>query len=93
MHSSNTSEKWEYNEAVHQPVVVFKKAHDSVRREVLCNVLIEFGISMKLARLMKMCLNETCGSVRIGKHLSDVFPIKNGLKKEMIYGHCFATLL
>jgi hypothetical protein len=28
-----------------------------------------------------MCLNETFGKVRIGKHLSDSFPIQNGLKQ------------
>ena len=30
--------KWEYNEAVHQLFIDFKKAHDSVRREVLYRV-------------------------------------------------------
>jgi hypothetical protein len=45
--------KWEYNEAVHQLFIDFKK--DSVRRKVLYNILIEFGIPMKLARLIKMC--------------------------------------
>jgi hypothetical protein len=52
-----------------------------VRREVLYNILIEFEIAMKLARLIKMCLNETYGKVRIGKHLSGSFPIQNGLKE------------
>jgi hypothetical protein len=28
-----------------------------------------------------MCLNETYGKIRIGKHLSGAFPIKNGLKQ------------
>jgi hypothetical protein len=28
-----------------------------------------------------MCLNETYSKVRIGKHLSDNFPIQNGLKQ------------
>jgi hypothetical protein len=28
-----------------------------------------------------MCLNETYGKVSIGKHLSDNFPIQNGLKQ------------
>jgi hypothetical protein len=28
-----------------------------------------------------MCLNETYGKVRIGKHLSDSFPTQNGLKQ------------
>jgi hypothetical protein len=36
---------------------------------------------MKLIRLIKMCLNETYGKDRIGKHLSDNFPIHNGLKQ------------
>ena len=36
--------KWEYNEAVHQLFIDFKAAHNSVRREVLYNILIEFGI-------------------------------------------------
>jgi len=67
--------------AVHQLFIDFKKAYDSVRREVLCNILIEFGIPMKLVRLIKMCLNETYGRVRVGKHLSDMFPISNDFKQ------------
>jgi hypothetical protein len=40
---------------------------------------MEFGIPMKLVWLM--CLNKTYGRVCVGKHLSDMFPIKNGFKK------------
>jgi hypothetical protein len=36
--------KWEYEKTVHQLFVDFKKAHDSVRTEVLYNILIEFGV-------------------------------------------------
>jgi hypothetical protein len=39
---------------------------------------------MKLVRLIKMCLNETYGKVCIGKHLSDSFPIQNGLKRDAL---------
>jgi hypothetical protein len=31
---------------------------------------------------MKMCLNETCSKILIGKHLFDSFPIQNGLKQR-----------
>ena len=73
--------KWEYNEAVHQLFIDFKKANDSVRSEVLYSILIEFGIPIKLVRLVKMCLNEKYSRVRVGKNLSDIFPIGNGLKQ------------
>jgi hypothetical protein len=65
---------------VHELFIDFKKAYDSVRREVLYN-LFEFGIPMKPVRLVKMCLNETYNRVWVGKHLSDTFPITNGLKQ------------
>jgi len=76
--------KWEYNEAVLQLFADFKKAYDSVRRAVLYNILIEYDITTKLVRLTNMCLNETYNRVRVGKHLSDIFPIKNVLKDGML---------
>jgi len=36
---------------------------------------------MKLVRLIKMSLTETYSRVRVGKNVSDRFPIRNGLKK------------
>ena len=44
------------------------------------NILIQFGVPKKLVRLVKMCLTETYSRVRVGKNLSDRFPI-NGLKQ------------
>ena len=71
----------EYNEAVHNLFIDFKKAYDSVRKEVLYNIPIKFGIPMKLVRLIKMCINETYSIIWVGKHLSDMFPVRNGLKQ------------
>ena len=45
------------------------------------NILIEFGVPKKLVKLVKMCLTETYSRVRVGKNLSDMFPIRNGLKQ------------
>jgi len=66
---------------VHQLLTDSKKAYDSVRREVLYNILIEFGIAMKLIRLIKMYLTVAYSRVWVGKNLSDMFPIKNCLKQ------------
>jgi hypothetical protein len=81
------------NETVHQLFIDFKKAYDSVRREVMYNILIEFGIPMKLVRLIKMCLNETHSKVRVGKYLSDSFLSKMVYIKEMLCHRCFSTFL
>jgi hypothetical protein len=68
--------KWEYNED-------FKHACIAVTREVLYTILIEFGIRLKLVTLIprKMCLTVTYSRVRVGKSLSDMFPIRNGTKQ------------
>ncbi|KAJ4442193.1 hypothetical protein ANN_12059 [Periplaneta americana] len=57
--------QWEYKGTVHQLFLDFKKAYDSVKKEVLYDILTEFGIPKKLVRLIKMCLNETYSRVRI----------------------------
>jgi hypothetical protein len=72
--------KWGHNEAVHQLFIDFKKACDSVRSDILYNILIEFGIPMKIVRLIKMCLSEPYRRVHVGKRLGCVLPINNGLK-------------
>ena len=66
---------------MHQLFIDFKKAYDSVRRKVLYNILNEFGIPLKLVRLIKICLEEAFNRVWVGKHLSDMFPIKYGLQQ------------
>jgi len=66
----------------HAHTHTFKKVYDSVKREVSYNFLIEFGVPMKLIRLIKMCLNETYSKGQVSKHLSDMFPVPNDLKQE-----------
>jgi len=36
---------------------------------------------MKLIKLIKMCLTEMFSIFCVGKNISDMFPIRNGLKK------------
>jgi hypothetical protein len=77
---------------VHQLFIDVKKAYDSVKGEVIYNILLEFGMPKKLVRLIKMCLNETYNKVLVGKILSDKFPIQNGLKQGDALRHCSAIL-
>jgi hypothetical protein len=48
--------KWEYNGTVHQLLIHFKKVCDSVRRELLYDILTEFGTAMNLLRLIEMTI-------------------------------------
>jgi len=45
----------EFNEALRQLFIDFKKAYNSDRRDVLYNIFIECSVPMKMVRLMKMC--------------------------------------
>jgi hypothetical protein len=62
-------------------------------RGVLYNIHNEFYIPMKQVRVIKMCLNETCSRVWVGKNLSDMFPTRNGLKHQDSLSLLFSTLL
>ncbi|KAJ4440307.1 hypothetical protein ANN_08446 [Periplaneta americana] len=79
--SSNIMEKeWEYKGTVHQLFIDFKKAYDSVKREVLYDILIESGIPKKLVRLIKMCLSETYSRDRIEYTVRKVQNNREGLE-------------
>jgi len=68
---------------MHELFMGFKKVYDSFRREGLYNIIFDFGIPVKLVRLIKCIWMETT-RVRVGKILSDLCHIKNGLKEEDI---------
>jgi hypothetical protein len=53
-----------------------KKAYDPVRRKIICNIHIKFGVRLKIIRLIKIRLNETCSNAHIYKHLPRAFSIK-----------------
>jgi hypothetical protein len=74
--------KLEYIEALCDLFVDFKKAYDSVRGEGFIISSLSFFIHVTVVKLIKICLNETCSWVQVNEHLSDMFPVKNGLKKR-----------
>ncbi|KAJ4435308.1 hypothetical protein ANN_17918 [Periplaneta americana] len=71
--------KWKYKGTVHQLFTDFKMEYDWVKREVLYDILIEFGIPKKLVRLIKIYLSETYSRVRIGSTLKKKSPGRNSI--------------
>jgi hypothetical protein len=53
-----------------------------VRSVALYNILVDFGVPVKVVRLIKMCLTETYYRLPVGKNVSDMFPIRNSLKQR-----------
>jgi len=45
--------KYEYREALYQLFIVFRKAYDLIRKEVLYNILIEYGIPSETGKANK----------------------------------------
>jgi hypothetical protein len=74
--------KWGYNGTFHQLFIDFKKVYDSLRGEVLYNILTEFTIPRKLIGLIIMCVNYMYSTACLDRNLAYNFPIQNSLKEE-----------
>jgi hypothetical protein len=70
-------EKMRVQRSIASAIYVLQQVCNSVPREVLYNIVIAFGIPTKLVCHIKLCLNKPHSRVRVGKHQSDVFSIRN----------------
>jgi hypothetical protein len=66
---------------------------DLFRGEVLCNILIEFGVPGKIVGLIKMRLNETTAQTLYVKICLTSFLFRMAWNKERLYHHCSSPLL
>lgn len=55
--------------------------YDSLHRQSLYNIMIEFGISKKLVTLTKLCMENTQYRIRMKNTKSEAFEIKTNLKQ------------
>lgn len=75
------SKYWEFGKDLHLLFVDFEKAYDTVRRNYLWSVLIEFGIPQKLIRLIKECMENSKCKIKIGTFISDSFEVQSGVRQ------------
>ena len=68
----------EFNKPLFICFIDITKAYDSVDRELLWKVYLNYGISEKLVNLLKMLYKDSMGRVRINGEVSDSFEIKTG---------------
>jgi hypothetical protein len=59
---------------------------------VFYNILFEFGVPMKLLRLVKMYLGLTYCRIRVDKNLFVMLCIRNNLVLDKFYSHCSMAL-
>jgi hypothetical protein len=79
----------EYRVDIHQLYIDYKQAYDTIYRAELVEIMKEFGIPMKLVRLVKMTLMNTNSKVKIEGKLSSSFETMIGLRQ----GDSLSTLL
>jgi hypothetical protein len=60
--------------------VDIREAYGRVRKEIIYNILIEFGVVLKVVKLIKTRLKENYSNNHTGKYLSITVPIQSGLK-------------
>jgi sorting nexin-29 len=80
---------WEYKVDIHQLYIGYKQAYDTINRAELVEIMKEFGIQMKLVRLVKMTLANTYSNVKIQGNLSTSSETTTGLRQ----GDSLSTLL
>ena len=69
----------EYKVDIHQLYIDYKQAYDTINRAELVQIMKEFGIPMKLVRLVRMTLTNTNSKVNIQGKLSPSFDTMIGL--------------
>lgn len=73
--------KWEYAQSIHTLFVDFTKAYDSIDRQALYSILVNFNIPRKLVAMITAATKMSIMRVRVGGELTDEFTVTTGLKQ------------
>uniref|UniRef100_A0A7N8Y8H8 Reverse transcriptase domain-containing protein n=1 Tax=Mastacembelus armatus TaxID=205130 RepID=A0A7N8Y8H8_9TELE len=72
---------WEFSQPVHMCFVDLEKAFDRVPRDILWEVLQEYGVRGPLLRAIRSLYKRSRSLVRIAGSKSDLFPVHIGLRQ------------
>jgi hypothetical protein len=72
----------EYKVDIHQLYIDYKQAYNTINRAELVEIMKEFGIPMKLVRLVKMTLANTNSKVKIQGKLLPSYETMIGLRRK-----------
>jgi sorting nexin-29 len=88
----------EYKVDIHQLYIDYKQAYDTTNRAELVQIMKEFGIPMKLVRLVRMTLTNTNSKVKIQGKLSPSFDTMIGLRQgdslsNLLFNLCMEKII
>jgi hypothetical protein len=72
---------YEYDVELHNFFINFQQAYNSINRNKLLLIMINFGIPQKLVKLVKMTLENSKCRVKIQGVLSQQFDVKGGVRQ------------
>lgn len=77
-----TAEKmWRKNRNIYNCFVDFRKAFDTVNRDLLWSILKFFGVNAKLVRVLQAMYQNAKAVVRLGKEYGDWFQLQKGVRQ------------
>jgi len=71
----------EFRTPMHAAFVDFRKAFDSVNRDVLWSLLLARGVAPKLVALIQDLYRDCAAKVTVGGHASNWFPMTSGVRQ------------
>lgn len=75
------SKYWEYNRDLFIVFIDFTKAYDSIDRSKLWSLMKKFKFSDKIIKLIKLCVNDSKGKVKVGREYTEIFEINTGVRQ------------
>jgi sorting nexin-29 len=72
---------WEFDKEINTLFVDFKKAYDSIHREILINILKAFDFPQKLINLISISIMKTVVKIKVRNMKSDPVTVRSGLRK------------